>query len=95
MELLDKLQKRLCEIVGPSLAVSVEPLATLVDIHLNWLSRFHCLILEGGPLVILIDCIIFLSRFLDVTKMSMSTVSFLVQLDSGIVKACGMVPSDL
>ena len=34
--------------------------------------------------VILIDCINFLSQFLDVTRMSMSAVSFLVQVDSGI-----------
>ena len=50
---------------------------TMVDIHLNWLNLSHFLILEGGLLVILIDCIIFLSLFLDVTRMSMSTVSFL------------------
>ena len=49
LELLDKLQKRICRTVGPS------------------------------------RCIIFLSPFLDVTRMSMSTVSFLVQLDSGIL----------
>ena len=39
------------------------------------------LILEGGLLVILIDCMIFLSPFLDVTRMSVSTVSFLAQVD--------------
>ena len=33
----------------------------------------------------LFDCMIFLSPFLDVTRMSMSTVSFLVQLDPGIL----------
>ena len=32
---------------------------------------------------ILIDCIISLSPFLDVIRISMSTVSFLAQLDSG------------
>ena len=31
----------------------------------------------GGLLPILIDCVIFLSPFLDVTRMSISTVSFL------------------
>ena len=36
-------------------------------------------------LVILIDCMIFLSPFLDVTIMSMSTVSFFGQVDSGIL----------
>ena len=50
---------------------------SLADVHLNWLNWFHFVILEGGLLVILIDCIIFLSPFLDVTRMSMSIVSFL------------------
>ena len=36
----------------------------------------------GGLVVILIDC---MSPLLDVTRMFMSTVSFLVQLDSGIL----------
>ena len=40
---------------------------------------------EEGLLVILIDGMIFLSPFLDVTRMSMSTVSFLAQLDLGIL----------
>ena len=40
-------------------------------------SWFHFLFLEVGLLVILIDCMIFLSPFLDVTRMSTSTVSFL------------------
>ena len=97
LELLDKLQKRICRTVGPSLAACLEPLAhcqnvasfsigiTLVDVPLNWLNWFHFLILKGGLLVILIDCMIFLSPFLDVTRMSMSTVSFLAQLDPGIL----------
>ena len=50
----------------------------------NWLNWFHFLFLEGGLLVILIDCMIFLSPFLDVTRMSMSGVSFLAQLNPGI-----------
>ena len=52
----------------------------MVDVLQNWLNWFHFLFLEGGLLVILIDCMIFLSPFLDVTRMSMSTVSFLAQL---------------
>ena len=32
MELLDKLQKRICKIVGPSLAASLEPLAHRLNI---------------------------------------------------------------
>ena len=53
----------------------------MVDVLQNWLNWFHFLFLEGGLLVILIDCMIFLSPFLDVTRMSMSTVSFLPQLE--------------
>ena len=48
LELLDKLQKRICRNVGPSLATSLEPLArrlsigiTLVNVHLNWLNWLH------------------------------------------------------
>ena len=56
LKLLDKLQKQICRIVGPSLAVSFEPLAhrrnvasliffsignILGDVHLNWLNWFH------------------------------------------------------
>ena len=107
LELLDKLKKRICRTVGPSLTASLEPLAhrpnvanlifsigiTLVDVHLNWLNWFHFLILEGDLLVILIDCMIFLSPFLDVTRISMSTVSFLAQL--GILCAFRMLSFDL
>ena len=100
LELLDKLQKWICRTVCPSLAASLEPLAHcqnvtslsrffffffLLDVHQNCLNWFHLFFLEGGLLIILIDCMIFLSPFLDVTKMSMSTVSFLAQLDSGIL----------
>ena len=48
-------------------------------------SKGSVLILEGGLLVILIDCMIFLSPFLDITRMSMSIVCFLAKLDSGIL----------
>ena len=91
---LELLDKRIFRTVGPSLATSLEPLAPrrsvaslslLVDVHLNWLNWFHFLFLEGGLLVIMIDCMIFLAPFLDVRRMSMSTVSLLVQLDSGIL----------
>ena len=86
LELLDKLQKWIYRITGPSLAACFKPSAhlqnvaslslTLVGVHLNWLNWFYFLILEGALLVILIHCMIFLSPFLDVTTMSMSTVSF-------------------
>ena len=95
LDLLDKLQKQICRTVGPSLAASFEPLAhrqnvaslviTIVDVHLNWLNWFHFLILKVGLIITLIDCMIFLSPFVDVTRISMSTVSFLTRLDSGIL----------
>ena len=97
LEFLDKLQKKICRTVTPSLATSLEPLAhrrnarsisigtTLADVHLNWLNWFDFLSFEGSLLVILIDCMVFVSPFLDVTTMSMSTVSFLTQLDSRIL----------
>ena len=99
LEFLDKLQKCICRTVGPSLAASLEPLAhcrNVASLSLFYMYYFgRCsselaqlvplLILEGGLLLILIDCMIFLSQFLDVTRMSMSTVSFLAQLDSGIL----------
>ena len=97
LELLDKLQKWICKTVGPWLATSLKPLAhrqnvanlylffdtTLVDVYLNQHNWLHLLILKGGLLVFLIDCMIFLSPVLDATRMSMSTVSFLTQLGSG------------
>ena len=99
LELLDMLQKRIYRTVGLSLAASLEPLAHRRNVaSLSLFYRYYfgrCsselahwflfLILEGDLLVILIDCMIFLSPFLDVTRMSMSTVSFLAQLDSGIL----------
>ena len=43
------------------------------------------LFLKEGLLHILINCMISLPPFLDVNRMSMSTASFLAQLDSGIL----------
>ena len=95
-ELLDTLQKWICSTLGLSLAATLEPLVhrrnvaslslfavgtTLIDICLNWLNLFHFLILESGPLAILIDCMFFLSPFLDVTRMSMSAVLNLKLID--------------
>ena len=56
-----------------------------MDVHLNWLNWFHFLILNGGLLVILVDCMIFLSLFVDVTRMSMSIVSFFAYMFCGIL----------
>ena len=85
LELLDKLQKCICSTVGPSLAASLEPLAhrqNKASLSLfckyyfgKWsseLTQLVSLILKVGLLVILIDCMIFMSPFLDVTRMSIS-----------------------
>ena len=100
LKLLDKLPKQISRTLGPSLAASLEPLVhrqnvasftigiTFVDVHRNWFNWFHFLVLKEGLLVILIDCRIFLSPFADVTRMPMSKVSFLAQLDSGSFCLC-------
>ena len=99
LELLDKLQNRICRTAGPSLATSLEPLAHRRNVaSLSLFYRYYSgrcsselaqLVAlpfsRGGLLVILIDGMIFLSPFLDVTRMPMSTVSFVAQLDSGII----------
>ena len=89
VELLDKLQKRICTTGGPSLAASLELLAYRRNIaSLSLFYRYYfgrCSSELVGLLVILIDCLIFLSPFVDVTRMSMSIVSFFAQLDSGIL----------
>ena len=54
----------------------------MVDVHLNRLNCFHFLILKIGLLIILMGCMIFLSPFLHVATITMSTVSFIAQLDS-------------
>ena len=46
------------------------------------LTWFQFPFLVVGLLVVLVGCINFLSLFLDAGRMSMSTVSFLLQLDS-------------
>ena len=51
-------------------------LSSLVDVYMNWLRWFHFFVLEGGLPDILIDCMIFLSPFLDVTRLPVSTVFF-------------------
>ena len=52
---------------------------------LYWLNWFQFFFIEGGLIVFLIDRMIFLSPILDVTRMPMSTVSFLAQLESAIL----------
>ena len=92
LEFLDKLQKRICKTVGPSLAASLKPLVhrqdfsigiTLIDVHLNWLNWFHFLFLEGGLLFILLDFMIFFVTIARCYKDVYISNSFLAQLDSG------------
>ena len=99
LKLLDKLQKRLCRTVGPSLTASLEPLAhhrnvaSLSLFYRHYFGRCSSELAQLVPLPfsrgrstrILIDCMIFLSSFLDVTRMPMSIVYFLSQLYSGIL----------
>ena len=98
LELLDKLQKRICRTAGPSLAASLEPLAHCWNVaSLSFFSYFF--VRCSSDLAQLVPFSFsrgrstcysdrlhdFKSPFLDVTGMSMSTVSFLAQLDSGIL----------
>ena len=97
LELLDKLQKSISRTHGPSLAASLEPLvhcqnvASLNLFYSYYFGRCSSELAQLVPLIFscrrsagysdrLHDCSV-----LDVTGMSMSPVSFLAQLDSGIL----------
>ena len=82
VKILDKAQKWICRAVGPYLAASLAPLSSkcsqlksLVDVHLNWLNWLHFPTLVVGPLAIQIGCMIFLSSFLNVIRISIPTIS--------------------
>ena len=89
LELVDKLQNWICRTVGLSLAAFLEPWAHCPNVASFSLFYKYCLgrcsselaqvvaipYSQGSLLAILIDCMIFLSPFLNVTRMSMSTVS--------------------
>ena len=97
-KLLGKPQKWICRTVTPSLAASLEPSSHLqyeaswslfyryyFGRYLSELAQLVPLPYSRGRSTCYSDsCMIFLSPFLDVTRMSMSTVSFLAQLDSEI-----------
>ena len=99
LELLHKLQKLICRTVGLSLAASLKPLAhrqNVASLSLFYRYYFGRCSSELAQLVPLpysqgrstryTDRLHdFLSPFLDVTRMSMSTVPFLQQPDSGIL----------
>ena len=100
LELLDKLQKQICRTVGPSLAGSLEPLAdhrNVASLSLFYSYYFGRCSSELAQLVLLPysrgrstrysdrlhDFSVTIPRYYkDVTR---STVSFLAQLDSGIL----------
>ena len=99
LELLDKLQIRICRTAGPSLAACLESFAHCRNVaSLSLLCRCYfdrCsselaqlvpLFHSGGSSTRYSDRLHdFLSPFLYVTQMSMSTVSFLAQLDPGFL----------
>ena len=99
LDLLDKLQKRICRIVSPSLAASLEPLThrrNVASLSLFYRYYFGTCPSELAQLVPLpfsrgrsthySDRLQdFSVTFLDVTRKSMSTVSFLARLKSGIL----------
>ena len=92
LELLYKPQKWICRIVGPSLAASLEPLAHCRNVaSLSLFYRYYfgrC----SSELAQLVPLPYSRGRLHDFSvtiprcyKMSMSTISFLTQLDSGIL----------
>ena len=99
LELLDRLQKQISRTIVSSFAACLEPLAHRRNrASRSFFYRYYfgrcswklaqlvpLSFFKGGLLVILTDCLIFLSPLLDVTRMSMSTVSFLIQLYSWIL----------
>ena len=68
---------------------------TLVDILQNWLNWFHFLFLEGGQLIILIDCMIFLLTFRNGAKTSMSTIPHTARLWNFLPIECFPLTYDL
>ena len=98
--------KNMCRTFGPSLAATLEPVAhrqnvaSLSLFYRYYFGRCSSELAELVPLpysrvVILIDCMIFLLPFLDVTRMSISAVSFLAQLDPGIICLSSPLTYDL
>ena len=96
LEMLGKLQKRIFRTVHPSFAASLEPLGhhrNVASLRLSYRYSFGRCSSEQAQLVPLPysrerptrNCMIFLSPFLDVIRIFMSTVSFLAQLGLGIL----------
>ena len=99
LELLDKLQKQILRAVGPSVAASLELLAHRRNVaslslfyryyfgrYSSELARLVSPLYSRGMFIRYSDRLHdFLSQFLDAIRMSMSAVSFLAQLGSGIL----------
>ena len=99
LKLLDKLHKRKCRTVGPSLAASFEPLAHRWNVaSLNLFYRYYfdrypselvgmvSLPFSWGRSTCYSDRLhVFLSLFLDNARMSISTLSFPTQIGSWIL----------
>ena len=94
--MLDELQKWVRGTVGPTLETFLEPLAqcrnvaTLIVFCMYYFGRYpseladtHFLIAMGGQIVILLGCMIFISLFLYVLRIFLSTDSFFAQLGCG------------
>ena len=104
LEFLDKLQKRIWRAVGPSLAPSLEQLAHRRNVtSLSLFCRYY-FVRWSSELAQRVPFPYYRGRStrysdqlhppLDATRMSMSTVSFLAQLDSGI-RSLRMLTFDL
>ena len=88
LELLDKLEKQICRIVGLSLAAYLEPLAhhqNVASLSLFYTYYFSRYSSELAQLVPLSYSQGRSTRYSDILHNSMSTVSFLPQLGSGIL----------
>ena len=102
LELLDKLKNEYAGLLVLQLLLLLNPWLIvemwrtkvfsigiiLVDVLQNWLNWSHVLFLEGDLLIIMIDRMIFLPPFLDVTSMSVYVKSFF----SRTARLCNSLP---
>ena len=106
LEFIDKLQKRICRNVCTSTAASLEPLVHCQNVASGnlfcryYFGRYSSELAKLVPLrhsCVRFTCYSdrlhgFLSPFPDVRRMSMSTVSFLSQLDFGVLFLLSVFP---
>ena len=83
LDMLNNLQKWICWLLVLHLLLLLNPWpiaemqpAKVFSIDMNWLKWFRFFVPVGGQLMILMCCMIFLSSFLYIIRMSVSTVSF-------------------